>query len=105
MPAKISGMMSNRLASEMCTPRATVFDHAFIRNAAQAHERADFDHIQFGCNSNARTASSSLRTPPNALSAAPSQAGAITSGCSAGCHLLLRLSLALPSARVARPPR
>jgi alkanesulfonate monooxygenase len=53
MPAEIFGMIGNRLASEICTPRAPVFDHAFIRDAAQAHEQGGFDRILIGYYSNA----------------------------------------------------
>ena len=53
MPAEIFGMIGNRLASEICTPRAPVFDHQFIRDAAQAHEQGGFDRILIGYYSNA----------------------------------------------------
>ncbi|MCC7372751.1 MAG: LLM class flavin-dependent oxidoreductase [Chloroflexi bacterium] len=53
MPAEIFGMIGNRLASEICTPRAPVFDRDFIRKAARAHEEGGFDRILVGYYSNA----------------------------------------------------
>src|SRR5919107_446609 len=53
MPINFFGMISHRLASEIITPRAPVFDHDFIRDFSQAHERGGFDRILIGYYSNA----------------------------------------------------
>jgi len=53
MPVNFFGMISHRLASEIITPRAPLFDHDFIRDFAQAHERGGFDRILIGYYSNA----------------------------------------------------
>lgn len=53
MSINVFGMISHRLASEIITPRAPFFDHDFIRDFAQAHERGGFDRILVGYYSNA----------------------------------------------------
>jgi alkanesulfonate monooxygenase len=53
MPVDMFGMISHRLASEIIAPRGPVFDHDFIRDFAQAHERAGFDRVLVGYYSNA----------------------------------------------------
>jgi alkanesulfonate monooxygenase len=53
MPVDFIGMISHRLASEIIPPRPPVFDHDFIRDFAQAHERGGFDRILVGYYSNA----------------------------------------------------
>ena len=53
MPVDILGMISHRLASEVIAPRGPIFDHDFIRDFAQVHERAGFDRILIGYYSNA----------------------------------------------------
>ncbi len=53
MPVDFFGMISHRLASEVIPPRAPIFDHDFIRDFAQAHERGGFDRILIGYYSNA----------------------------------------------------
>jgi alkanesulfonate monooxygenase len=53
MPLDFIGMISHRLQSEIITPRAPVFDHDFIRDFAQAHERGGFSRILIGYFSNA----------------------------------------------------
>ncbi|MCC6626608.1 MAG: LLM class flavin-dependent oxidoreductase, partial [Chloroflexi bacterium] len=53
MPVSFFGMISHRLASEIITPRAPLFDHDFIRDFALAHERGGFDRILVGYYSNA----------------------------------------------------
>jgi alkanesulfonate monooxygenase len=53
MPVDFIGMISHRLASEVIPPRAPIFDHDFIRDFAQAHERGGFDRILIGYYSNA----------------------------------------------------
>ncbi|HZO32751.1 MAG TPA: LLM class flavin-dependent oxidoreductase [Chloroflexota bacterium] len=53
MPVDFIGMISHRLASEVIPPRGPIFDHGFIRDFAQAHERAGFDRVLIGYYSNA----------------------------------------------------
>ena len=53
MPVDMFGMISHRLASEIIAPRGPVFDHDFIRDFAQAHERGGFDRVLVGYYSNA----------------------------------------------------
>src|SRR5215216_6733885 len=53
MPIDLFGMISHRLQSEIITPTFPVFDHGFIRDFAQAHERGGFDRILVGYFSNA----------------------------------------------------
>lgn len=53
MPVDVLGMISHRLASEVIPPRGPIFDHDFIRDFAQAHERAGFDRVLVGYYSNA----------------------------------------------------
>ena len=53
MPVDFIGMISHRLASEVIAPRGPIFDHEFIRDFAQAHERAGFDRVLIGYYSNA----------------------------------------------------
>ncbi|MGE3908955.1 MAG: LLM class flavin-dependent oxidoreductase, partial [Chloroflexota bacterium] len=53
MPVDFIGMISHRLASEIIPPRGPIFDHDFIRDFAQAHERGGFDRILIGYYSNA----------------------------------------------------
>jgi alkanesulfonate monooxygenase len=53
MPVEFVGMISHRLASEIIPPRGPIFDHDYIRDFSQAHERADFDRILIGYYSNA----------------------------------------------------
>src|SRR5215216_3919795 len=48
MPIDLFGMISHRLQSEIITPTFPVFDHGFIRDFAQAHERGGFDRILVG---------------------------------------------------------
>src|SRR5829696_2008300 len=53
MPVDFIGMISHRLASEIIPPRGPIFDHDYIRDFAQAHERGGFDRILIGYYSNA----------------------------------------------------
>ena len=53
MPIDLFGMISHRLQSEIIAPTFPVFDHGFIRDFAQAHERGGFDRILVGYFSNA----------------------------------------------------
>ena len=53
MPIDLFGMISHRLQSEVISPTFPVFDHDFIRDFAQAHERGGFDRILVGYFSNA----------------------------------------------------
>jgi alkanesulfonate monooxygenase len=53
MPIDLFGMISHRLQSEVIPPTFPVFDHDFIRDFAQAHERGGFDRILVGYFSNA----------------------------------------------------
>jgi alkanesulfonate monooxygenase len=53
MPVDFIGMISHRLASEVIPPRGPIVDPGFIRDFAQAHERAGFDRILIGYYSNA----------------------------------------------------
>jgi alkanesulfonate monooxygenase len=53
MPIDLFGMISHRLQSEIISPTFPVFDHGFIRDFAQAHERGGFDRILVGYFSNA----------------------------------------------------
>jgi len=53
MPVDLIGMISHRLASEIIPPRGPLFDHDFIRDFAQAHERGGFDRVLIGYYSNA----------------------------------------------------
>jgi len=53
MPVEFIGMISHRLASEIIPPRGPIFDHDYIRDFSQAHERAGFDRVLIGYYSNA----------------------------------------------------
>src|SRR5688500_2398933 len=53
MPIDLFGMISHRRQSEIIPPSFPVFDHEFIRDFAQAHERGGFDRILVGYFSNA----------------------------------------------------
>jgi len=53
MPIDLFGMISHRRQSEIIPPGFPVFDHDYIRDFAQAHERGGFDRILVGYFSNA----------------------------------------------------
>ncbi len=48
MPIEFIGMIHHRLASEILAPSGPVFDGAFIREIARAHEDGGFDRVLIG---------------------------------------------------------